>query len=471
MSALRYTMEIEVGGRHHVATSVVQTSAHPLPSSTVERPAYQLRYRGEALGFRFPDGKALLVSIPVGCAPAGYGSSQGFWYASSRAEIVERLTTEARTVPIDFARPGTLSSCPPRAFVLDDAVSPTALWKLDWRRPDVTLGAEARIVRFEMTPTRDAPTFDLAGTVPWAVRQGSAATWRGVSVYRGSSAHSPRDDPKRRIVVSRRSGKRAVLLDVTAEFTTDYHSLVERLEKVDVRYSDGLARVTVLAGAGEDTASTRFFPEHLAPRRPAPDPPRPGTVLDVWRPVLCLVDLGCVDILVRPGVSRGEGAVIDPATNTLFAVRLESLLIGRVGFPQGRQTAHAGGTFPAPSPVSGSAGEHQMGASGALSPPGAGRSAAHGAGGRVAVGILHEMARRLRTVRAFDGRRRPALRADRDFSSSAGMSPAPRHVQRGRRACAGSCVQVLDPHRAEPGGPETAARRRSGFAARIRHAQ
>jgi hypothetical protein len=119
---------------------------------------YQYRYQGEGLGIRLDDGRAVAVKRPALWIPPDYKPYD--------KDVVLRFAAEQKLFPIELRSVGT---GPPRGFVFDDAVSPSQAWRLDWQHAERTLGRGARIVRFDMTPTREQPTFDLGKAVPWVV--------------------------------------------------------------------------------------------------------------------------------------------------------------------------------------------------------------------------------------------------------------------------------------------------------------
>jgi hypothetical protein len=314
--SIRYTLEVEAGRERYEATSVVQTFVYQKPEWAPDLgERYQYRYRGEGLGIRFDDGRAMAVRLPALWLPPDYKPYD--------KDVVARFAAEQKSFPIDL-RP--VGSGPPEAFVFDDAVAPRQAWRLDWMHPERTLGPGVRIVRFDMTPTRDPPTFDLGKAVPWVVAErrasprqmfaGDKDSWYGFETFRAKLTNFEARREAREIVLITQVDQ-TKWLDATDIFAHRYmSSLVREVEPIGVRYSDDFGRITFLPD--EAPTPTLFIQRARMMRR------QPRSQVEYWTPVICILRAGCADILVRPsGLSKMTGALINPVNDLVYIAHLD----------------------------------------------------------------------------------------------------------------------------------------------------
>jgi hypothetical protein len=327
ISSIRYELEIEAGGKRYGAVSVVQTFVYEKSEWTFEiGQKYLYRYRGEGLGIRLDDGRALVVKVPNLKIPRDYKPYD--------KDVVARFAVEQKSFPIDL-RP--IGSGPPQAFVFDDAVAPTQAWRLDWMHPERTLGPGARIVRFDMTPTREPPTFDLDKAVPWVVvdrrksRQqmipGDEDVWFGFDAFRAKLKKlDARDDAKEIVLTGEMHQTK--WLDATDRFSRGgMWSLVTAVEAIGVRYSADFGTIMLLGDESLTVAPTLFVQRGRMKRR------EPGNPVEQWAPVVCVVDAGCADILSGPpGLSKMTGALINPATDDVYIARRDGFTTANTEF-------------------------------------------------------------------------------------------------------------------------------------------
>jgi hypothetical protein len=318
ISAFRYTLEVEVAEQHYLATSVAQTLVYSKPDWQFEiGTKYFFRFRGEGLGIRFADGRVLAVKYPRFREPPGYDDT-------NRA-IVERFAADGRSYPVELNRE-RLSANPTDAFVFDDAAAPRQAWRLDWMHPERTLGPGARIVRFDMTPTHDPPTFDLGKIVPWVVvdrrksRQqmipGDEDVWFGFDAFRAKFKNlDPLDEAKE--VVLTEETHQTKWLDASDRFSRGgMSSLLTEVEPISVRYSEDFGTITLLGDGSPTVAPTLFVQRGRMKRR------EPANPVEQWTPVVCILHTGCADILSRPpGLSKTTGALINPASDDVYIAR------------------------------------------------------------------------------------------------------------------------------------------------------
>jgi hypothetical protein len=272
------------------------------------------------------DGRALAVKYPRFKEPPGYDTT-------NRA-IVERFAADGQSYPVEL-NPKRLFSNPTDAFVFDDAFAPKQAWRLDWMHPERTLGPGARIVRFDMTPTSDPPTFDLGRTVPWLVadrrkspRQIMAAdkdSWYGFAAFRAKLSNLAAGEEAEEIVLNT-EGDQTKWLDATEIFAHRYmSSLVTETEPIGVQYSEDFGRITLLPDEGAQP--TLFIQRARMIRR------QPASQVEYWTPIVCISHLGCADILIRPsGMSKMTGALINPANDTVYVARPDGFTTANIEF-------------------------------------------------------------------------------------------------------------------------------------------
>jgi hypothetical protein len=327
ISSIRYTLEVEVAGQRYVATSVAQTVVYSKLKWQFEIGTdYRFRFRGEGLGIRLADGRALAVKYPRFKEPPGYNTT-------NRA-TVERFAAEGRSYPVEL-NPRRLLANPTDAFVFDDAVAPKQAWRFDWLHPERTLGPGARVVRFDMTPTHDPPTSDLGKAVPWVVtdrrtspRQmiaGDKDSWYGFSAFRAKLTNFEARDEAREIALTT-GADLSKWLDATDTVAHRYvSSLVTEAEPIGVQYSDDFGRITLLPDEG--ALPTLFVQRARMMRR------QPASEVEYWTPVVCIRRAGCADILMRPsGLSKMTGALINPANDIVYITHLDSFTTANVEF-------------------------------------------------------------------------------------------------------------------------------------------
>jgi hypothetical protein len=328
ISAWRYTLEIEVAGQRYAATSVIEASAYTKPKWQFEiGQQYAFRGRGEGLGIRLADGRALVVKTPASGKPRGY--------ESYNREVVERFLTEGQTFPIELD-PRRSTSGPPRGFVLDDAVAPRAAWPLDWLSPDRVLGKGARIVRFDMTPTRDGPTFDIGKSVPWIVidRRKSPRemfvdatdSWRGFHAFR-AKLRIPATRNNAKPVVLSSNGRPSDWLDATEAFSSTSSwktGLVTDVRQIGSELSRDLSLITL----GSDDESSAASP--FVQRSRLPHPENDG--LWNWTPSVCIPDEGCVDILSHGSHGARTSALISTKSDVVWVIEHDNFTTAAVEF-------------------------------------------------------------------------------------------------------------------------------------------
>lgn len=324
ISSMRYTLEIDAGSKRYRASSVVQTYVYEKSEWTFEiGQKYVYRYRGEGLGIRLDDGRALAVKLPALWFPRDYKPYD--------KDVVLRFAAEEKSFPIEL-RP--VGSGPPNAFVFDDAIAPRQAWRFDWMRPERTLGPGARIVRFDMTPTRDPPIFDLGKAVPWVVvdrrksRQqmtsGNEDVWFGFDAFRAKLKNpNPLDETKE--VVLTEETRQTTWLDVTDRFSRGgMSSLVTEVEPIGVRYSADFGTITLLVDRSPTVAPTLFVQRGWLKLR------NPANPVEQWAPVVCILHTGCADILSRPpGMT---GALINPASDDVYIARRDGFTTANTEF-------------------------------------------------------------------------------------------------------------------------------------------
>jgi hypothetical protein len=316
VSAIRYTLEIEVDGQKYTATSVVQRTAVPrseLPPSRAGSNAF--KWRGEGLGFVLEDGRAFVAAAPEFMVPPGYDVAD--------ASKVARFVTEGRTYPVRLAQPPARTNSK-SAFIFDNAVAPKTAWKFDWLNPGGTLGPGARIVRYDMMPTDDPPTFDLGKVMPWIVtnRQGSRTLrdsddeWYGFQAFR-ARVKQPEVRSSAKPVEMSSGTSSSVWLDATDSIGFGiYRDKFSDMQPIGVRYSEDLTRVTLLP---QETAvpPTVYVQQTRIPKH------RPGKALEFWSPAICISGAGCANILDRGPAGVPAGALIDPTTELVYLVDLD----------------------------------------------------------------------------------------------------------------------------------------------------
>jgi hypothetical protein len=328
ISALRYTLEIEVAGQRYATTSVIETKAYTKPVWQFEiGQRYLFRDSGEGLGIRLADGRALVVKTPASWKPRGYESYNG--------EAVERFLTQRQSFPIELD-PRRSTSGPPRGFILDDAVAPKAAWPLDWLSPGLVLGQGARIVRFDMTPTRDAPTFNIGKAVPWVAidRRKSpremfidaADSWRGFNVFR-AKLKIPATRNNAKPVVLSSNGRQSDWLNATEAFsaTSSWKTgLITDVTQIGSELSDDLSRIT-LASDDESNAMSPFVQRSRLPH------PENNGVWN-WTPSVCIPNRGCADILSQGSFGARTGALIDTLSDVVWVVAHDEFTAASVEF-------------------------------------------------------------------------------------------------------------------------------------------
>lgn len=318
ISSIRYTLEVDVAGQRYLATSVAQTLVYSKSEWQFEiGTKYVFRSRGEGLGIRLADGRALAVKYPRFKPPPGY-------HDTDRA-IVERFASDGRSYPVEL-NPKRLFANPTDAFVFDDAVAPKRAWRFDWMHPERTLGPGAQIVRFDMMPTRDPPTFDLGKTVPWVVadrrksRQqmipGDEDVWFGFDAFRAKFKNPDPLDEANEVVLTEETHQ-TKWIDASDRFSRGgMWSLVTDVEPIGVRYSEDFGTITLLGDRSATVAPTLFVQSRRMKRR------EPANPVEQWTPVVCILHTGCADILSRaPGLSKTTGALINPASDDVYIAR------------------------------------------------------------------------------------------------------------------------------------------------------
>jgi hypothetical protein len=331
VSAIRYTLEIEVGGQQYSATSVVQRTAAPRSSLPPDRAgSNSFKVSGEGLGIVLADGRALVSTVPTFIVPPGYDAAD----ASKVAEFV----AEGKSYPVSPVQLSAQTS-PNSAFVFDSAIAPKTAWRFDWLDPAGTLGPGARIVRFVMTPTRDPPTFDLGKIVPWVVidrRNSPIVTppddyWFGLRAYQ-AKVRQPEVQASAKPVEMISDTGRTTWLDATDSFAfaSGWAEKVSDVRPIGVNYSDGLARVTLLP---EETPGppTPYVQRARIPKH------RPGNPYEFWSPDICVSPAGCASILDRGPKGMPAGALIDPATEVVYLVELDYFTTGKDSFQRGEE--------------------------------------------------------------------------------------------------------------------------------------
>jgi hypothetical protein len=315
VSAIRYTLEIEVGGQQYSATSVVQRMALPrsaLPPELAGSNAF--KSRGEGLGIRLADGRAFVSTIPIFTLPPGYDLRD--------ANKVAQFAREGRSFPVQYAQL-SLSAHRTSAFIFDNAVAPKTAWKFDWLDPAATLGPGARILRYDMTPTDDPPTFDLDKVMPWIVtnRQGSRAIrdpddeWYGFQAFR-ARVKQPEVRSAAKPVEMSLGASRVTWLDATDAIGFGiYQQKFSDVQPIGLRYSQDLTRVTLLPEEAF-VPPTAYVQQSRIPKH------RPGKPLEFWSPAVCILPAGCANILDRGPMGVPAGALIDPATEIVYLVDL-----------------------------------------------------------------------------------------------------------------------------------------------------
>jgi len=327
ISSIRYTLEIEVQGKRYTATSVVQTYVYEKSEWAFEiGQKYVYRHRGEGLGIRLDDGRAIAVKLRSLKTPPDYKPYD--------KDVVLRFASEQKSFPIDL-RP--VGSGPPQAVVFDDAVAPSQGWRFDWLHPERTLGRGARIARFDMTPTRDPPTFDLGKAVPRVVvdrrknRQqmipGDEDVWFGFDAVRARLKNPNPLDETKEVVLSEETHQ-TKWVDATDRFSGGgMWSLVTEVEPIDVRYSSDFGTITLLVDDKPTVAPTLFVQRERVKRR------NPANPVEQWAPIVCILHTGCADILPRPsGLSKTTGALIDPATEDVYIARGDAFTTANTEF-------------------------------------------------------------------------------------------------------------------------------------------
>jgi hypothetical protein len=307
ISAIRYTLEIAVGGQRYVGSSVVQTTIYNksrlLPE--IGQP-YRYVYRGEGLGLRLADGRALVVKFP------------GYWYPPKyevyKREVVERFAAEGRSFPMELRQIG---SGPPEGLVFDDAIAPKTVWQFDWLHPEATLGADARIVRFDMTPTREPPTFDIGKTIPWfaATRHehygaNPQDSWHGYAGF-GAKLTGPDALEGAEKVTLTAADASTDWLDASKAFSRGYgrSRLVSNIERVDIQYAPDLTRITVFPERSRAFGPTALIQELQISAQFNKN-------RGFWTPILCVAGGGCADILA----GHRPVALIEPRGDTVYVV-------------------------------------------------------------------------------------------------------------------------------------------------------
>jgi len=316
VSAIRYTLEIEMDGQRYMATSVVQRAAvarSALPPELAGSNAF--KSRGEGLGIRLADGRAFVSTIPIFTLPPGYDFRD--------ADKVAEFAREGRSFPVQPAQL-SLSTHKTSAFIFDSADAPKTAWKFDWLDPTATLGPGARIVRYDMTPTDDPPTFDIGKIVPWVVidRRPSMVSrdpddeWFGFRAFR-ATVKEPQVRTSAKPVEMISGASRTTWLDATDSFAFGSHlDKLSDVQPIGLRYSDDLARITVLP---EQTRIPPTVYVQLAriPRH------WPGSPFEFWNPEVCVLPAGCANILRRAPMGVSGGALIDPAAVVLYLIDLD----------------------------------------------------------------------------------------------------------------------------------------------------
>jgi hypothetical protein len=316
VSAIRYTLEIEVAGQRYSATSVVQRSATPrsaLPRELAGSNAF--KSRGDGLGIRLADGRAFVSTVPEFIVPPGYDVAD--------ASKVARFLAEGKTYPVSNVQLSSRASSK-SAFIFDSTVAPKTAWRFDWLNPAATLGPGARIVRYDMTPTDDPPTFDLGKVVPWVVtdRRPSLVSrhpddeWFGFEAFR-ARVKQPEVRASAKPVEMSWGTSRTTWLDATDSFAFGSHrEKLSDMQQIGLRYSDDLARITLLP---EETSAppTVYVQRTRIPKH------RPGNRFEFWSPHVCVLPAGCANILDRAPKGVSAGALIDPTTDVLYLIDLD----------------------------------------------------------------------------------------------------------------------------------------------------
>jgi hypothetical protein len=316
VSAIRYTLVIEVGGQQYSATSVVQRTATPrsaLPPELAGSNAF--KSRGEGLGIRLADGRAFVSTIPIFTLPPGYDLRD--------ANKVAQFAREGRSFPIQPAQL-SLSTHKTSAFIFDSAVAPKTAWKFDWLDPAATLGPGARILRYDMRPTDDPPTFDLGKIVPWVVidRRPSMVSrnpddeWFGFEAFR-AKVKQPEVRTSAKPVEMTAGANSTIWLDATDAFAFGSHrEKLSDMQTIGVQYSDDLTRITLLPEEARVPPAV-YVQLTRIPRH------RSGNRFEFWSPEVCVLPPGCANILDRAPMGVSAGALINPTTDVLYLVDLD----------------------------------------------------------------------------------------------------------------------------------------------------
>jgi hypothetical protein len=280
---------------------------------------YRYAYRGEGLGLRFADGRALVVKFP------GYSYPPG--YEVYRRDVVDRFAAEAQSFPMDL-RP--IGSGPPSALVFDDAVAPKVAWRFDWLHPELTLGPGARIVRFDMSPTRAPPTFDLGSIIPWlaadrptSYRTNPQDVWCGYNGFRAKLTKPEETREGAEKVTLGAADQATGWLNASKAFSRGYwrSTLASNIERVDVQYATDLSQVTVFSERTRDVGQTVLIQKSRIPVQSNKN-------RDYWTPILCIAGVGCAEILS----AYRSAALIEPFGETVYVVERDVITAAKNDF-------------------------------------------------------------------------------------------------------------------------------------------